>query len=50
MNISHYRGRLKLCDEIIQKDSFIIYADDRFIENKKKECLNNQKILTLLHK
>ena len=38
------------CDEIIQKDSFIIYADDRFIENKKKECLNNQKILTLLHK
>ena len=40
----------KLCDEIIQKDSFIIYADDRFIENKKKECLNNQKILTLLHK
>ena len=40
----------KFCDEIIQKDSFIIYADDRFIENKKKECLNNQKILTLLHK
>ena len=40
----------KFCDEIIQKDSFIIYADDRFIENKKKECHNNQKILTLLHK
>lgn len=40
----------KFCDEIIQKDAFIIYADDRFIENKKKECLNNQKILTLLHK
>lgn len=40
----------KFCDEIIQKDSFIIYADGRFIENKKKECLNNQKILTLLHK
>lgn len=40
----------KFCDEIIQKDSFIIYADDRFIENKKKECLNNQKILILLHK
>lgn len=40
----------KFCDEIIQKDSFIIYADNRFIENKKKECLNNQKILTLLHK
>ena len=40
----------KFCDEIIQKDSFIIYADDCFIENKKKECLNNQKILTLLHK
>lgn len=40
----------KFCDEIIEKDSFIIYADDRFIENKKKECLNNQKILTLLHK
>lgn len=40
----------KFCDEIIQKDSFIIYADDRFIENKKKECFNNQKILTLLHK
>ena len=40
----------KFCDEIIQKDSFIIYADDRFIENKKKECLNIQKILTLLHK
>ena len=40
----------KFCDEIIQKDSFIIYADNRFIENKKKDCLNNQKILTLLHK
>lgn len=40
----------KFCDEIIQKDSFIIYADDCFIESKKKECLNNQKILTLLHK
>ena len=24
--------------------------DDDFIENKKKECLNNQKILALLHK
>lgn len=44
------RHAKKFCDEIIQKDSFIIYADDRFIENKKKECLNNQKILTLLHK
>lgn len=38
------------CDDIIQKYSFIIYVDDDFIENKKKECLNNQKILTLLHK
>ncbi len=38
------------CDDIIQKYSFIIYVDDRCIENKKKECLNNQKILTLLHK
>ena len=38
------------CDDIIQKYSFIIYVDDCFIENKKKECLNNQKILTLLHK
>ena len=38
------------CDDIIQKYSFIIYVDDDFIENKKKECLNNQKILALLHK
>lgn len=38
------------CDDIIKKYSFIIYVDDCFIENKKKECLNNQKILTLLHK
>lgn len=38
------------CDEIIRKYSFIIYVDDAFIENKKKECLNNQKILALLHK
>lgn len=38
------------CNDIIQKYSFIIYVDDSFIENKKKECLNNQKILTLLHK
>lgn len=38
------------CDEIIRKYSFIIYVDDDFIENKKKECLNNQKILALLHK
>ena len=38
------------CNDIIQKYSFIIYVDDCFIENKKKECLNNQKILTLLHK
>lgn len=38
------------CDDIIQKYSFIIYVDDEFIENKKKECLNNQKILALLHK
>ena len=40
----------KFCDEIIQKYSFIIYVDENIIENKKKECLNNQKILTLLHK
>ena len=38
------------CDDIIQKYSFIIYVDDDFIENKKRECLNNQKILALLHK
>lgn len=38
------------CDDIIQKYSFFIYVDDDFIENKKKECLNNQKILALLHK
>lgn len=38
------------CNDIIQKYSFIIYVDDCFIENKKKECLNNQKILTLLYK
>lgn len=38
------------CNDIIQKYSFIIYVDDCFIDNKKKECLNNQKILTLLHK
>ena len=40
----------KFCDEIIQKYSFIMYVDENIIENKKKECLNNQKILTLLHK
>ena len=40
----------KFCDEIIQKYSFIIYVDENIIENKKKECLNNQKILALLHK
>lgn len=38
------------CDNIIQKYSFIMYVDEDVIENKKKECLNNQKILTLLHK
>lgn len=37
------------CDGIIQKYSFIMYVDEDVIENKKKECLNNQKILTLLH-
>ena len=40
----------KFCDEIIQKYPFIMYVDENVIENKKKECLNNQKILTLLHK
>lgn len=40
----------RFCDEIIQKYSFIMYVDENVIENKKKECLNNQKILTLLHK
>ncbi len=40
----------KFCDGIIQKYSFIMYVDEDVIENKKKECLNNQKILTLLHK
>lgn len=40
----------RFCDEIIQKYPFIIYDDENVIENKKKECLNNQKILTLLHK
>lgn len=40
----------RFCDEIIQKYPFIMYADENVIENKKKECLNNQKILTLLHK
>lgn len=38
------------CDDIIQKYSFIMYVDEDVIDNKKKECLNNQKILTLLHK
>ena len=38
------------CDDIIQKYSFIMYVDEDVKENKKKECLNNQKILTLLHK
>lgn len=38
------------CDDIILKYSFIMYVDEDVIENKKKECLNNQKILTLLHK
>lgn len=38
------------CDDIIQKYSFIMYVDEDVIENKKKECLNNQKILALLHK
>lgn len=40
----------KFCDDISQKYSFIMYVDEDVIENKKKECLNNQKILTLLHK
>lgn len=40
----------KFCDEIIQKYSFIMYVDENIIENKKKECLNNQKILALLYK
>ena len=40
----------RFCDEIIQKYLFIMYVDENVIENKKKECLNNQKILTLLHK
>lgn len=40
----------KFCDEIIQKYPFIMHIDEDVIENKKKECLNNQKILTLLHK
>ena len=40
----------KFCDEIIQKYCFIMYVDENIIENKKKECLNNQKILALLHK
>ena len=40
----------KFCDDIIQKYSFIMYVDEDVIENKKKECLNNQKILKLLHK
>lgn len=38
------------CDDIIQKYSFIMYVDEDVVENKKKECLNNQKILALLHK
>lgn len=40
----------KFCDDIIQKYSFIMYVDEDVIENKKKECLNDQKILALLHK
>lgn len=40
----------KVCDEIIQKYSFIINVDKEFIEKKEQECLNNQKILILLHK
>ena len=44
------RNAEKLCNDIIQKYPFIVYVDDDFVENKKKECLNNHKILTLLHK
>lgn len=40
----------KLCNDIIQKYSFIVYVDEEFVENKKKECLNNQRIHTLLYK
>ena len=40
----------RFSDEIIQKYPFIMHVDENVIENKKKECLNNQKILTLLHK
>ena len=40
----------RFIDEINQKYPFIMYVDENVIENKKKECLNNQKILTLLHK
>ena len=44
------RNAEKLCNDIIQKYPFIVYVDDDFVENKKKECLNNQKIHTLLYK
>ena len=44
------RNAEKLCNDIIQKYPFIVYVDDDFVENKKKECLNNQKIYTLLYK
>ena len=40
----------KLCNDIIQKYPFIVYVDEEFIENKKKECLNSQRIQTLLYK
>ena len=44
------RNAEKLCNDIIQKYPFIVYVDEEFIENKKKECLNSQRIQTLLYK
>lgn len=40
----------KHCEEIEKKMPFIKHVDETFIETKKKECLNNQRILSLLKK
>lgn len=40
----------KHCDEIEKKDPYIKHVDKTFIDTKKRECLNNQRILSLLQK
>ena len=40
----------KHCEEIEKKVPFIKHVDETFIETKKRECLSNQKILSLLQK